>query len=139
MTEDVYGLHLTMRIGRIERRAELNDPAVVSQFLKVLVERIGMRILAGPLTGTEEGDPATLGCSGLVILYESHAAIHTYPAVGAAFLDVFSCRDFAVARVYEVVGEFFGSYAITEQAIADRGIHWGSDVRQELMAWKDRR
>src|SRR5882724_8617011 len=89
-----YGMHLTVRIANVEKQAVLNDRDAVSGFLSDLVDRVGMRVLAGPLVGIEEGVPEKRGMSAVIILYESHAAIHTYPELGEAFLDLFSCKRF---------------------------------------------
>ena len=56
----------------------LDDEIEVAEFLKKLVAALGMRVRAGPLCGRERGAPEKNGISGAVILYESHAAIHTY-------------------------------------------------------------
>ena len=136
---DTYGLHLTLRIAGIERRAALNGAKPVADFLTTLVDRIGMRILAGPLTGEETGDPERRGWSGVVILYESHAAIHVYPELGEAFLDVFSCKDFSVETVREILGEFLGDFCVVEEHILDRGHHWDADVKREMSGWLARR
>lgn len=139
MQRDVYGIHLTMRIANVTDRHALDDEGAVSLFLTNLVARLSMRVLAGPLTGREEGLPDHAGCSGVVILYESHAAIHTYPHLGEAFIDVFSCKAFDPAAAEAVIGEHFGSYAVIERSVADRGIHWSSDATRELREWAVRR
>ena len=69
----------------------LDDEIEVAKFLKKLVAALGMRVRAGPLCGRNGGAPEKNGISGAVILYESHAAIHTYSQLRAAFLDIFSC------------------------------------------------
>ena len=76
------------------------------------------------------------GCSGVVILYESHAAIHIYLHRAAAFVDVFSCRDFAVAQVADTLAEHFGDHQVVEQTFADRGFHWSADTStDEMLEW----
>lgn len=35
----------------------------------------------------------TQGMTAVVLLSESHASIHTYPEVGSAFVDLFTCGD----------------------------------------------
>lgn len=139
MQRDIYGVHLTMRIANVEDRVALNDEHAVAVFLINLVGHLGMRVLAGPLTGREDGPPDHEGCSGVVILYESHAAIHTYPCVGEAFIDIFSCRPFDPVLAEEMISNHFGVYTIVERAVADRGIHWGSDVARELQSWTRQR
>jgi S-adenosylmethionine decarboxylase len=136
---DTYGLHLTLRLDLIENRASLDDPETVTQFLQSLVRRIEMRVLAGPLTGREDGGPDRCGVSGVVILYESHAAIHTYPLLGAAFVDIFSCREFDHEVVLGVCRDFFGSHRVRERDTQSRGRHWGADITKEQLAWSGRR
>lgn len=36
---------------------------------------------------------APQGVTVLALLAESHASVHTYPEIGAAFVDVFTCGD----------------------------------------------
>lgn len=134
-----YGVHLVLRLVNIERRAALEESQTISRFLKTLVERVGMRILAGPMTAEEAGPEDKRGCSGVVILYESHAALHTYPDLGEAFLDIFSCKAYETATVLEVLEEFFGAYSILEKDQFDRGIHWGADIHAEMETWRSRR
>ena len=131
-----YGQHLTLRISNVERRSALAGAENVRELLTTLVRRIGMRILAGPLVGVEDGPPDHQGVSGVVILYESHAAIHTYPELGQAFLDVFSCKSYDVETVSAVLREFIGSFEVVEKTEFDRGVHWSTSVERELSAWK---
>ena len=135
-----YGMHLTLRLAHVRRPEALDDPTAISRFLSALVARLGMRILAGPIVAREEeGSFETLGCSGVVILHESHAAIHTYPHRGAAFVDVFSCRDFAVAQVADTLAAHFGDHDVVEQTLADRGVHWSADASTEMLEWRRER
>ena len=131
-----YGVHLTLRIADIERRQALQSGPAIAAFLSDLVGQIGMRILAGPLTAEETGPPDKRGWSSVVILYESHAAIHTYPELGEVFLDLFSCKPYEVSDVKEMFQRCFGSYTIKEQEIFDRGIHWGEDIHAEMDSWR---
>lgn len=139
MLTDTYGLHLTLRVDQIENRDALDHPETITQFLRSLVRRVEMRILAGPLTGREDGGPDRSGVSGVVILYESHAAIHTYPLVGGAFVDIFSCREFDSEVVLGVFREFFGSHRVRELETQTRGRHWGADIEKEQLCWSGRR
>ena len=124
-------------ISRIEQA--LDEPESVADFLQSLVARVDMRILAGPLTGREDGGLDHSGVSGVVILYESHAAIHTYPGLGGAFVDIFSCREFDHEVVLGVFREFFGAHRVRELETQTRGRHWGADIENEKMAWSGRR
>jgi S-adenosylmethionine decarboxylase len=133
---DVYGLHLTLRLSEVENRAVLGDPERIGTFLCDLVQGIGMRILAGPLTGIESDPPENAGCSGVVILYESHAAIHTYSARGEMFLDIFSCKPFEPAKVRAMLASLLGSFVVSEESVAERGLHWGTRPEAEIVRWR---
>ena len=139
MRHTAYGMHLTLRLAGVRRPEALDDPTAVSRFLGALVTCLGMRILAGPIVAREEGSIEKSGCSGVVILYESHAAIHTYPHRAAAFVDVFSCRDFAVAQVADTLAAHFGEHYVVEQTLADRGFHWSADTSAEMLEWRRER
>ena len=135
-----YGVHLVLRLVNIERRSALDEAETISNFLKALVARVGMRILAGPLTAAEDGPGDKRGKSGVVILYESHAALHTYPELGEAFLDIFSCKEPITPRpCWKCWKSSLGAYSILEQDQFDRGIHWGADIHAEMETWRSRR
>lgn len=136
---DTYGLHLTLRLGGFQGVQALDNPDTVVLFLRTLVSDIDMRILAGPLVAREEGPEEKTGYSSVVILYESHAAIHTYPHRAAAFVDVFSCRQFTIAQVQDTLSAHFGRHQIVEQRVAERGLHWSADVHEEMLAWRSGR
>ena len=136
--DTTYGMHLTLRISEVSRREGLDGPAI-GDMLVTLVNRIGMRILAGPLTAEESGTPERRGWSSLVLLYESHAAIHTYPELGQAFVDVFSCKEFSMEQVKEVLLEHLGDFRTVEEHVFDRGIHWSQGVERELAGWRGKR
>ena len=127
-------MHLTLRIAEVSRRDALDGPAI-GEILVTLVNRIGMRILAGPLTAEESGTPEKRGWSSLVLLYESHAAIHTYPELGQAFIDVFSCKEFNLTQVKDVLLEYLGDFHTVEEHLLDRGIHWSEGISREMQTW----
>jgi len=56
---------------------------------------------------TPVSDPVVIsqadGLVGMVLLAESHASIHTLPASGTAFVDLFSCARFDPEAVEAVV------------------------------------
>ena len=139
MRHRAYGMHLTLRLSGVRRREALDDTVALSRFLSALVTGLGMRVLAGPVVAREEGPIEKSGCSGVVILYESHAAIHTYPHRAAAFVDVFSCRDFAVTQVADTLAEYFGDHQVVEQTLTNRGLHWSADASTEMLEWRRER
>jgi S-adenosylmethionine decarboxylase len=128
-----------LQLSDVEDVSALDDPEQIGSFLSRMVAGIGMRILDGPHTKTELVDDARYGHSGVVLLYESHAAIHTYPARRSLFLDVFSCKLFDVRSVVEISHETFGDFNIAESTVLDRGHHWDANVEIELGRWLESR
>jgi len=141
MKEDktIYGKHLMLRIGEVEKFTNLKNENEISNFLKLLISRIGMRVLAGPLVGHENGDELTEGCSGIILLYESHAAIHTYINQKEAFIDIFSCKEFEKQIVLTVISEIFGNYTVIEEQTLTRGHHWNKGLTSEFENWKSKK
>jgi S-adenosylmethionine decarboxylase len=63
------------------------------------------------------------GISGIIIIAESHLAIHTWPEFGFAALDIFSCSDFNYSGALKFINKKLnaGKYSIL-------GIKRGIDV-----------
>ncbi|MGH3518152.1 MAG: adenosylmethionine decarboxylase [Haloechinothrix sp.] len=83
------GRHVLAELGGVDP-ALLDDPAFLEH------------ALAGALTGagatvcdiiSHRFQPQ--GVTVLAMLAESHASVHSYPELGAAFVDVFTCGDAA--------------------------------------------
>lgn len=134
---ETYGTHLMLRLGRIERAEALDSPAGLRRYLRDLVVGIGMRILDGPYTKTEKTNSSRYGHSGIILLVESHAAIHTYPRLRTLFLDVFSCKSFDVSSVMGITENMFGSFDVIESTVLDRGHHWPEDAERALRTWHE--
>lgn len=128
-----------LRIGKIEKFERLNNEKVIFDFLESLISRMGMRVLAGPLVGHENSGELKEGCSGVILLYESHAAIHTYLKQKEAFIDIFSCKDFETTTVLKVIAETFGEFSILEEQVLTRGHHWNQNLNAEYESWKSKK
>jgi S-adenosylmethionine decarboxylase len=136
---DHYGDELTLRLSGISDIGLLHDDQALTTFMHDLVTRIGMTVIAGPLVATEQGPPEKAGKSAVVILAESHAAVHTYPHLREIFVDIFSCKPF---REEDVLAEFHrlvGDFAITERSLTRRGEEWPRDVQAARRLWSGRR
>ena len=133
---DNYGYQLTMQVDNVERYQSLNDVGIVCKFLEQLVRDIGFRVIAGPLSTAGPFPSEHTGVSAVVILYESHAAIHTYMNVRSAFIDVFACREFCPDKVHSVIDLFFGEHRITEMHYLPRGSNWSQNAAVELDKWQ---
>ena len=93
----MQGLHLTADLSAcpVQRRA-MTEPEALRDLCLTAVRAAGLtavgelvhRFTAAP--GAEAGEPA--GITGVVLLAESHLALHTWPEKGAVTLDVFVCN-----------------------------------------------
>jgi S-adenosylmethionine/arginine decarboxylase-like enzyme len=97
-------LHLLVR-GYIQHPTK--DEAVLNQWLKELVHKVRMVVVAGP-TSVYVDEPGNEGITGTVTLATSHAAIHIWDAVNPAFFqfDIYSCSEFSVDEVLDHFSQF---------------------------------
>ena len=81
---------------------QLADENVVRVMLDELPGLMGMTKITQPnvlrYTGSK---PEDWGVSGVVMIAESHIAVHTFPARRLVWADVFSCKDFDESIVIE--------------------------------------
>jgi S-adenosylmethionine decarboxylase len=89
---NLQGLHLTADLSGCDHAQPLMlDPTVLAQACREAV-------VAASLTGVAElfhrFDPldAQSGITGVVLLAESHLAVHTWPELGGVTLDVYVCN-----------------------------------------------
>jgi S-adenosylmethionine decarboxylase len=97
----MHGLHLTadLRDCPVDRRV-MTEPealretclrAVVNAGLQPVGELFHRFIVSGPCGPTsDEAKPA--GVTGVVLLAESHLAVHTWPEIACVTLDVYVCN-----------------------------------------------
>jgi len=92
-------------------RAEVNKPPASEEhiifWLKNLIKKIDMKILAGPYATkvTKKGNACI---TGVAIIETSHVVIHTWDENNPALiqLDVYSCKDFKKSDILECLEEF---------------------------------
>ncbi|WP_328465987.1 S-adenosylmethionine decarboxylase [Actinoplanes sp. NBC_00393] len=130
-----YGDELTLRLSAITDTRLLDDDQALTTFMRDLVDRIGMTVIAGPLVATEQGPPEKAGKSAVVILAESHAAIHTYPHLREIFVDIFSCKPFREADVLAEFHRLVGDYYVRERTLTRRGEEWPRDLHAAQQHW----
>jgi len=80
-----------------------------NQFLIKLVEKVRMRVVAGP-TSVYVSDPGNEGVTGTVTLATSHASIHVWDSQKPAMFqfDLYSCSSFTPEEVIECIDENLG-------------------------------
>ena len=91
------GLHLTADLrGCASARPVMTTPAVLRSTCLDAVAAAGLSAV-GELfhrftPGAPQGAGAPAGITGVVLLAESHLAVHTWPEIEAATLDVYVCN-----------------------------------------------
>lgn len=81
------GRHVLAELGGIEP-AVLDEPAFLRAALTSAVTEAGATVCE-----VISHRFAPHGVTVLAMLAESHASVHTYPELGAVFVDVFTCGD----------------------------------------------
>ena len=85
----MQGLHLTADLhGCAATQAVMTDPATLRALCLTAVAASGLQAV-GELF---HAFPAPGGVTGMVLLAESHLAVHTWPELGAVTLDVYVCN-----------------------------------------------
>ncbi len=85
----MQGLHLTADLrGCPTTPAEMADPAALRALCLRAVAAAGLHAVAELF----HRFPAPGGVTGVVLLAESHLAVHTWPELGAVTLDVYVCN-----------------------------------------------
>jgi S-adenosylmethionine decarboxylase proenzyme len=91
----MQGLHLTADLGGCAAdQAAMTDPAVLRTACLEAVAAAGLKAVGelfhrfAPLPGSAEPP----GVTGVVLLAESHLAVHTWPERGVVTLDVYVCN-----------------------------------------------
>ena len=93
----MHGLHLTADLRDCPvGRAVMTEPAALRATCLEAVRAAGLQPVGQlfhrfePAPGASAGTP--VGITGVVLLAESHLAVHTWPELGAVTLDVYVCN-----------------------------------------------
>jgi len=123
-------MHLTID-GYGGDPGRLADENLVRALLDECPTEIGMTKIAPPYVcpyyPSTEGQPADWGISGFVLIAESHLSIHTFPARGLVWADIFSCKSFDAERVVERVRQTF-ALSDTRLHLLERGLEYAEQV-----------
>jgi len=92
----MQGLHLTADLhGCRPASALMTEPEVLRRHCLAAVMAAGLQPVGELFHRFAPGPGATVappGVTGVVLLAESHLAVHTWPELGAATLDVYVCN-----------------------------------------------
>lgn len=98
--------------------ARLRDPEASRVLLGRIVEELRLLPVGGPLVHHFGGEG---GVTALLLLSESHLAIHTFPEVGAATIDLYCCRPRPDYAWKEHLREHLGAREVIVRAFARGG------------------
>jgi S-adenosylmethionine decarboxylase proenzyme len=89
MIASMHGLHLTADLRDCAPAAPtMNDPEHLRALCRRAVADAGLQ----PVGELFHRFPAPGGVTGMVLLAESHVAVHTWPELAAVTLDVYVCN-----------------------------------------------
>jgi S-adenosylmethionine decarboxylase len=92
----MQGLHLTADLrGCAAGRPAMTEPAVLRTVCLEAIARAGLSAvgeLFHRFVPAPDAEGAPSGITGVVLLAESHLAVHTWPELEAATLDVYVCN-----------------------------------------------
>ena len=92
-------------------RAELKNPPkcaeAIQDWMRLLVDKIGMKILMGPYAIYSDM-VGNQGLTAVTIIETSHIAMHVWDEVDPALmqLDVYTCSTLNIEDVFETLGDF---------------------------------
>jgi len=102
MSEHKYGPHLCMDLVGCNP-AKMKDGMYLWKFLSELPGKMGMNKIAEPHLDVYSGPYSEWdGYSGTIHIQTSHCTFHFFQ-FGYVFGDIFSCRDFNVEEVFEMI------------------------------------
>ncbi len=135
----MFGPHLIIDGSRCDTR-KLADRNLVERVLSEYPTAIGMTKIGGPyMFEYQAPDPAYSGVSGLVVIAESHIAIHTFPELDYFTMDIFSCKNFDHERAIAYIKEAFDvremDRMLVQRGLSFKGPHHGAyGATDELIA-----
>ena len=135
----MFGPHLMMEASGC-KKSKLTNIKLLTNLLDKLPEKMDMTKIMPPYVFEYKGlVPEDWGLSGIVIIAESHLAIHTFPDKGFVTIDIFSCKDFDVAMAVREIVEAFDPETWDEQLI-QRGREFPKSLtKAHLIMESDRR
>ena len=104
----MFGPHLTLEAYGCDPE-KLTDMNGLVELLDELPNKMGMTKIMPPYAFKYQGKvEEDWGLSGVVLIAESHIAIHTFPDKnGFVTVDIFSCKEFDVPTAVEEIVKAF--------------------------------
>lgn len=100
----MFGPHLLLEAYGSPKE-KLADIGMISDLLDVFPDRLQMTKIMPPYVFKYDGGQSKedWGVSGVVLIAESHIALHTFPEKEFFTLDIFSCKEFDVRNAVDFV------------------------------------
>ncbi len=95
--------------------AALGDAAAVTGLIEVVVDTLGLHPVGPPVV---HKFPAKGGVTALLLLSESHLAIHTFPELEAATLNLYCCRPRPPFDWQGALERHFGARRVSVRTLA---------------------
>ena len=99
----MFGPHLLLEAYGAPKE-KLVDLGMISNLLDIYPDKLEMHKIMPPYVFKYDGGEAKedWGISGVVLIAESHIALHTFPEKGFFTLDIFSCKEFDVRSAVDI-------------------------------------
>lgn len=99
----MFGPHLLLEAYGSPKE-KLKDVGIISELLDTYPEKLEMHKIMPPYVFKYDGGEVKedWGISGVVLIAESHIALHTFPEKEFFTLDIFSCKDFNVRYAVDI-------------------------------------
>lgn len=99
----MFGPHLMLEAYG-SPKIKLSDIGIISDLLDIYPENLEMTKIMPPYVFKYDGGATKedWGVSGIVLIAESHIALHTFPEKEFFTLDIFSCKDFDVRKAVDI-------------------------------------
>lgn len=109
MDKGGFGPHIVLDLNECDPD-RLGDLNLIFDLLNSIPDKIGMHKITQPYVFPYAGlVPEDRGITGMVIIAESHLAIHTFQDKAYCFCDIFSCKPFDYEEAKNLLIEAFGS------------------------------
>jgi len=115
----MHGLHLIADLHDCRGTTPLNDADALRALCVDAVARAGLRAVGSVFHPFVDGQGQAQGVTGVVLLVESHLAVHTWPELGSVTADVYVCNVGAdnSARAERVMAELVAAFAPREPLV----------------------
>ena len=117
----MFGPHLLLEAYGSPKE-KLSDLGGISDLLDIYPEKLQMTKIMPPYVFKYDGGEVKedWGISGVVLIAESHIALHTFPEKEFFTLDIFSCKEFDVRSAVDFILDILEPVHFDE-AVLSRG------------------